>query len=201
MAVRYVEIVNGTSDPRYPAHRDGALAASLFVDSSNGYQLTYSANGVDTVVSPRISALVIASAATLAVTPALHAGRVVGLSRISGVTVTLPAATGSGAIYCFAVVLALTSLSHVIKVANAQDYMRGASYTATDNGSGAGFTWPTANTGTVATESDTFTMNGTTQGGIVGNYVEVQDIAANVWSIEALMDSTGTEATPFSVGV
>ena len=46
MAIKYVEIVAGTSDARYPVDRTNQLAAGIYVDSNDGYKLKYIANGV-----------------------------------------------------------------------------------------------------------------------------------------------------------
>lgn len=46
MAIKYVEVVAGTSDAHYPADRTNALAAGIYVDSNDGYKLKYLANGV-----------------------------------------------------------------------------------------------------------------------------------------------------------
>ena len=45
MAIKYVEVVNGTSDAKYPADRTNANAAGIYVDSGDSYQLKYNANG------------------------------------------------------------------------------------------------------------------------------------------------------------
>ncbi len=74
--------------------------------------------------------LVSATAATLTVTAASHAGRTVLLDRAAGQAVTLPAATGSGNAYNFFVVTTITSNSTTIKVADATDVMAGVAVTA-----------------------------------------------------------------------
>jgi hypothetical protein len=45
MAIKYVEIVAGTSDARYPIDRTSQLAAGIYVDSNDGYNLKYNQNG------------------------------------------------------------------------------------------------------------------------------------------------------------
>ena len=50
MAIKYVEIVAGTADARYPIDRTSQLAAGIYVDSNDGYKLKYIANGVVTQV-------------------------------------------------------------------------------------------------------------------------------------------------------
>ena len=146
--------------------------------------------------------LTTAAAATLSVSQALHDGRTIVLNLAAGITSTLPPATGSGARFRFVVgPTALSGGSHVIKVASGTDYMRGTAGVVASAGAGAAKAWATADSGTVATESDTITLNGTTTSGFPGTEVEVEDIAANVWAVVISGKASGTEATPFSAAV
>jgi len=132
------------------------------------------------------------TAATVALTRNVHSNAVVLLDRAAGVTVTLPAATGTGDLYTILVKTTVTSNSDIIKVANATDVMAGALSVASDI---AGVTCPTTTT------SDTITMSGTTTGGIIGSIVYLQDVASGLWSVSGALVSSGTEATPFSAAV
>jgi hypothetical protein len=129
------------------------------------------------------------TSATLAVTDAYN-GLTVPLNRAAGMTVTLPAATGSQAVYRFLVGTTFTS-SGIIQVANATDVMNGS---ASVSGTTA------ALFGTLPA-SDTVTMNGTTTGGLAGSYIEVKDAAAGYWLVSAALVGSGTPATPFSAAV
>jgi hypothetical protein len=103
------------------------------------------------------------TAATLTVTAAAYNGQTINLSRAAGITVTLPAATGSNSTYRFVVATSVTSNNNIIKVANATDVMNGS--TAVSGTTSALF-------GTLPA-SDTITMNGSTTGGLAGSYVEI----------------------------
>jgi len=138
--------------------------------------------------------LVAATAATLAVTVADHSEKVILLDRAAGVTVTLPAATGSGAVFRFAVKTAVTSNNHIIKVADNTDVMSGALF-VTDQAAGTGTGFSTTTT------SDTVTMNGSTTGGLAGGLITLVDIDTNLYAIEGNVIATGVEATPFSATV
>lgn len=127
--------------------------------------------------------------ATLAVTDAL-VNKTVTLNRAAGITVTLPPSTGTGDIYRFYVGTTFTS-SGIIQVTTT-DIIQGALGVTTD---AAGVVIPTAAT------SDTITMNGSTTGGLVGSYIELQSVASGVWSVRGNLLSTGAEATPFSAAV
>jgi hypothetical protein len=163
----------------------------LVYDASAGR--TKSATAVDLKVYAG-GGVVDATAATLTVTQAAHANRTVTLNRAAGVTVTLPAASGTGDIYRFFVGTTVTSNNDIIKVANASDSMVGNAYVNQDAGGGVtGFE--------VAANDDTITLNGSTTGGIKGDYIEITDVATNLFSVRAFLSGTGTEATPFSATV
>jgi len=142
----------------------------------------------DSSAEIRSSGLVAATAATLAITPDNHDGRIVALDRAAGVAVTLPAATGSGRRYRFIVKTAVTSNANTIKVDSAAAIMQGLAV-----GRSAGYL--------TAADSDTISMNGTTTGGLRGEFWEIIDLAANLWGVRGTMASSSTEATPFSATV
>lgn len=138
------------------------------------------------------SSLVAATAATLTVTRAAHAGRTITLGRAAGIAVTLPAATGSGSIYRFVVSITFTS-DGTIKVVG-DDTMIGTALLLTDTAAVmAGFA--------AAGTDDTITMDGADTGGILGCEIVLTDIAADLWHVAMTSDATGTEATPFSATV
>jgi hypothetical protein len=134
------------------------------------------------------------TAATLTVTEADHAGKVVVLDRAAGITATLPQSVGSGASFKFFVLTTVTSNTTVIKVGNTTDVMQGLALAAADGGNGVNG-WETAST------SDTITLNGTTTGGIRGDVITLVDVYPGVFAVTALLAQTGTEATPFSATV
>ena len=134
------------------------------------------------------------TASTLTVTKLLHSGRVVTINAAAGCAVTLPAAIGNGDVYRFFLGTTVTSNTTTIKVANASDVMAGTASIAQDS----------ADTDSVfetASTSDTITFNGSTTGGIKGDFVELIDVAANLWFVRVTASGTGTEATPFSATV
>ena len=148
------------------------------VTSTNGF---ITGTGVNSTVT----------AATLTVTADTYNGQTINLSRAAGITVTLPAATGTNAVYKFVVTTAVTTNSNVIQVANATDTMNGLASVAGTTGS-VFSTLPA---------SDTITMNGTTTGGLIGSYVQVTDVATGEFLVTAALVGSGTPATPFSAAV
>lgn len=132
---------------------------------------------------------------------ATHVGRVIVFSRAAGIVATLPAATGTGSRYEVVIGATFTGAAS-IKAASASDYMIGTATLFQDGGDTVvGFA--TANSGTVATESDTLTLYAAsnTTGGIKGARIVLMDIATAVWAVTYVSDAGGTEATPFSAAV
>lgn len=126
------------------------------------------------------------------------AGRVCLLNTAAGSTVTLPRATGSGAVYTFVVSLLATSNSHIVKVGNATDGMVGSAVIADTDTANATLTFMAATAGT----DDTITLNRSTTGSVTrGESIIVQDVAAGVFAVRAALSATGSPATPFSATV
>ncbi len=134
------------------------------------------------------------TSATATVDADNYGGTTVFLDRLAGVTITLPAASGTGNSYSFYVKTAPTSNAHVIKVARSADTMVGwVSIGIAAGGNG----WQEYVGGT----DDTMSMNGTTTGGLVGSFVTMTDIATNVWLVDGQLGGSGTLATPFTATV
>ena len=141
------------------------------------------------------SKLVVVSDATVTLTEADHAGKIVVLARAAGVTVTLPATSGNGAKYTIVVRTAVSSNSDIVKVGNTSDSMVGRALACADDAGNAvkGFE--------VVSGDDTITLDGSTTGGKAGDKIELIDIGGNLFAVNAFLNQTGTEATPFSATV
>jgi hypothetical protein len=139
--------------------------------------------------------LVAVGGTSLAVTLALHSDRVIKLDHTAAEsTCTLPAASGSGARFTF-IVSAVNTNNHIIKVTG-DDTIDG-SVNILDNDSNAQTAY--AATGT----DDTLTLNGTTTGGQIGDWVEFIDIAADQWAVrgQLVVPAGSNVADPFSATV
>jgi hypothetical protein len=123
-----------------------------------------------------------------------HGGRIIVFNDADGATMTLPGASGSGTVFEFCVGVTVTSNSDKIQVANSSDTFKGTIWGAADAGN-------TVNAWEAASTSDTITMDGSTKGGLVGDYFKIIDIKANIWLVQGLIQQTGTEASPFSAAV
>lgn len=107
-------------------------------------------------------------------------------------TMSLPAATGSGARYTF--VVGTVNTSNYIITHAGSDKLYGGLVFASDNASNAELGFETGSGG-----ASTITLNGTTTGGAaVGDYITVEDTAAGVWVIRGQVTESGSETTPFS---
>jgi len=122
-----------------------------------------------------------------------HAGITVNLNRAAGIAVTLPAAVGSGSIFRFVVGATITSNTTTIKVVG-NDVMAGLALQSQDGGN-------TVQAWETAADSDTITLDGSTTGGLLGDSIELIDVAADTWWVRVVSAATGTEATPFSATV
>jgi hypothetical protein len=142
------------------------------------------------VDSPDGGVVLLTAAITLS--PSLHAGRTLMWNLAGGFTATLPAATGSGAIYRFQV-LVVSTTGYVLSAAGTDKIKGGLLITAAGATAGTGCWF-------VSTTNANITLNGTTTGGVaIGDYYQVQDIASGLWLTSGgLLTGSGTLATPFS---
>ncbi len=166
----------------------------LIYDASSAAVQEFTMTQLRAMMNAELPLAITAGATTLTVTSAAHAGRLIRLNNTAPIAVTLPQATGTGNTYKFVIGVAATGTSSTIKVANATDVMQGYVFAVTTTSDVAeGFK-------TSAT-SDTISINGTTQGGVPGDMIEIQDIATGFFLVRVTSAPTGTEATPFSASV
>jgi hypothetical protein len=170
------------------------------VDTTSTQTLTNKTLTSPTITGP-IGPAPTPTTGNLVLTAALHAGKTLIHNEAVGRTYTLPAATGTGNKYRIVVGVTLTSASLVVAVPNGTDFFRGRALFQND-ADGTASNFETANTGTVATESDTATLNRTTTGlGTIGDELTFEDIGAAVWLVRIEAQASGAEATPFSAAV
>lgn len=128
---------------------------------------------------------------TLTLSPTTHAGRLVTLNRAAGIAITPPAATGTGNVYTLYVGTTVTSNTITLdaKAGNASDVFKGwlQTYKATT------FTPYVADS-----TANLLTMDGSTTGGVAGDYIQIIDAALHVWVIQGFTTQSGSIATPFS---
>lgn len=138
------------------------------------------------------SAPVSAAGANLTVTAALHAGKTIALNQASGTAVQLPAATGTGNVYRFVVTVA--SNANVISAVVATDIFAGG-YGQNDTGGSAAVTWDFIEAAATDNTYSPTTLGG---GGLIGDWIEFQDVIATTWAVRGVNKGTIDPTTRFS---
>jgi hypothetical protein len=127
----------------------------------------------------------------------LDAFKTFKLDTLTGSVLTLPRAEGTGRRYAAIVSVLATSNSHIVKVGNTTDVLRGIILGArTDVGNAVlGFA--------AGATDDTVTLNRTTTGSVnLGEWLEFFDLASGIWHVRGFLTATGAAfATPFSATV
>lgn len=159
--------------------KEGALTHDTATNINNNFTELYQGN---------VPPVVITAATTL--TPALHANKTIVVNNAAGFLITLPKATGTGNKYRFFLQTTITSVGLTIQANNtAGDTFYGFAYLLVS-------TTQTAFAGNG--DVDLITLNGSTTGGFAGDYIELEDVLANVWRAELLLTNSSSGATPFS---
>jgi len=156
----------------------------------NGQEIVASAGALVRMATTGMRNILNATSITL--DQRIHEGRTIVLNSAVAVTDIVPVATGSGAIYKF-IVGAVNTNGYVLKPPVGTTLFKGTILQTNSGASGALRGWSPGAT------DDTITLNGTTTGGAaVGDYIEIQDIAANTYAVRGSITCTGTAATPYS---
>jgi len=129
---------------------------------------------------------------TLTVTEAAHSGKTIVLDLAAGIAVTLPVAS-AGLKFRFIVKTTFTGAATIKSVAGT-DIMVGYALMGNDSDNTV-VRWPAV----AADTFDTIDMLGTANstGGMAGQEIEIEGLAANLWFVKIVGDAAGTEATPF----
>jgi hypothetical protein len=122
------------------------------------------------------SAQAVAVTATDAITQAEHEGRVNIITGTAAKTLTLPEATGSGDRYKFIFAEVNTNGTVFVTADTTNCDIRG-SLNILDADANAQTAYPGN------ADDDTITLNGTTTGGLIGDWIEFVDIATDVWHV------------------
>ena len=131
-----------------------------------------------------------ATGSTLTVTKAAHDGKIITLNRALGVAIQLPNATGTGSVYTFVNMTALSGGSHVLTRGVTGDSMTGICTIGAAAATSVGFL--------TASNSNVITLNATTSGGLGGDLIQLIDVATNQWWCNLELWGSGSIVTPFS---
>lgn len=146
--------------------------------------------GIQNQVMPNLA--IAAATTTLTLTPAAHSGKTLVIASTGGLAITPPAATGTFCTYTFVVLTTVSggNFTFDAKAGNASDLIYGV---ANGNKVGTGVVqWGTA------ANTNLITWNGSTLGGIKGDWMQLTDIGLNMWQCDINGQQSGTAATPFS---
>lgn len=172
------------------ASLDGMTASVAELNTMDGILATTDELNRAADVSTRV---VNATASTLTVTEALHDGKTVVLDRPAGIAATLPVAA-AGLKFRFIVKTTFTGAASIKSVTGA-DIMIGHAIMGNDTNDSV-VNWQSV----AASTNDTIDLFGTANstGGMAGQEIIVEGLAANLWYVRIIGDAAGTEATPFS---
>lgn len=174
----------------------GADARVLLTTDTSASTATDATTAELTRIADVSARLISVGGTALAVTVALHSDKVIKLDHTAAAsTCTLPDATGSGAVFRF-IVTAVNTNNHVVVVPDASNTIKG-SVNILDNDSNAQTAYAASGT------DDTLTLNGTTTGGQIGDWIEFVDIAADTWAVrgQLVVPAGSNVADPFSATV
>lgn len=165
------------------------------VDASSTQTLTNKTFTAPVINNATGASALVAGGGTLTLTEAAHANKTIALDTAAGSVITLPASTGLGAVYRFLVTVTATTNSHIVKVGNATDEMRGYVIQDSDTATAPNIWW-------AADNDDTITLNRSTSGlAAQGEFFEVVDAVLNHFYVRGYSQASGTEVTPFSATV
>ncbi len=123
--------------------------------------------------------------------------KLIVLSVQNGQAFTLPFATGKGSCYRLFLEAAITSNTDTFVVQSGNNPKTGAQ-DAFYGYAGIGEAGGTSAQYAAVGGYHTLTLNGTTQGGLAGSYIELEDCAPGFWRVAANLNGSGTLTTPFS---
>lgn len=166
------------------------------VDTAKAQTLTNKTLTAPVITNPTISGTtpLNVTAQTSVALGATHVGRTVTVDEADGVTFTLPAASGTGDKYRFFIGTTVTSNQVRFNVTG-NDAMFGLVYMCDLDGSAAAAF-------AAGADADQLDLNGTTKGGVKGDWLTFEDVAADTWSVMAsLQVPVGSNpASPFATG-
>lgn len=181
--------------------QDGAAGAQLYINRGTGASCSFKVldtGGIDlsgllataTEInrSSDVSTRNIVITANTSLTEATHDGKNLILDLAANSTITLPAATGSGAKFELVVNTTMNGTTKLILQANGSDKLNGTGWVQNATALANAFN---------ATAAQNVTMNGGTMGGIRGDTIIIKDTAAALWTVSVFSHGTGVAATPF----
>ena len=185
-------VVGAMAAARTITLRDPGAAASIMT-TTDGTAAATSATAAEVTRACDISGRIVPIHDSASITEVAHEGRILYVTGADLGTYTLPEATGSGGVYRVVIGEVNTS-NNVFVVADTTNcnFIGSVNILDLDAAAQAAYGCPA--------NCDTITLNGTTTGGQLGDYLEFIDVATDVWMVFGqLQCPTGSNpATPFS---
>lgn len=135
------------------------------------------------------------TAATVTLAEPRHGDRqLTRLNLAAGMVVTLPFTTGKGG--CYRLFTQITFTGSFVMSTNAANNPKTGARDKLYGQAVISSAGTPAQFG--ASVNNTMTMNGSTQGGLIGSYIEVEDAALGFWRVSGKLLGSGVAVTPFS---
>lgn len=171
----------------------GTPAIIAAIGSGTDESLTISPKGAGNVkINGQLRSVVSGSGATVTLTKD-QSGSVVLFDRAAGIVFTLPANT-PGMIFDFFVSVTITSGAAKVITAAGTELLVGTIINTDTDSSDAVASWKAL----VASSYIAVSMNGTTTGGIKGDWLRFTCLNSTTWNVEGMTLGTSTVATPFA---
>jgi len=123
-----------------------------------------------------------------------ESGAVVVFNAAAGFTTTLPAACDNGTFFEFVIGTTVTSVGLKVITGAATELMVGNIINTDTDSSDAVASWKSL----VGTSNISFTLNGTTSGGLIGDRIVVTKVTSTKWQVTGTILATGVVVTPFA---
>ncbi len=198
-AVAYINTNTAASATWVKLAYSGETIAALTVTaltygSLNDGTTTLAATALELNRRNKVSTNVVALSTTpIAITEAAHDGKTCLITKSDGIAITLPVAA-AGLKFRFIVQTTITSASTIKSVSGA-DIMIGHALMG-NNSDNTVVSWEAIASNTYDTIDLLGTSNST--GGMAGQEMIIEGMAANLWYVYIRGDASGTEATPFA---
>jgi hypothetical protein len=127
----------------------------------------------------------------LTMSQAVYGGRTLIVNKADGTAITLPAASGSGTRFKIIIGTLISSNTTTITTGAGDFYVGLILAARQSSGLVTGFMCD-------GSTSNVLTFNGTTQGGVVGDEIILEDIAANKWACQGRIQTVGASSNPVS---
>lgn len=172
----------------------GVAVALAAIDSGSTGLMTLAGKGTGGYVKVlgNVSQVVSGSGATLTLTKS-QSGSAVLFDRAAGIVFTLPANT-PGMYFDFFVTVTITGGAAKVITASGTELLVGTIINTDTDSSDAIASWKSL----VATGNIAVSMNGTTTGGIKGDWLRFTCLNTTTWNVQGLTLGTSTVATPFA---